>query len=97
LGGIDAANDVGRGTGLKTLVYRKFSYVGLTVERVNGSSSFRTLIAFTKLSNAVRAPLKPLGTPEARYLLEIDSGSRRTESKEDCQVEVRLPRGQSGA
>jgi hypothetical protein len=86
LGGIDVAKDVGRGTGLKTLVYRKSSDVGLTVERVNGSSSSKALIAFTKLSNAVRVPLKPVETPEARYLLEIDSGSRRTESKEDCQV-----------
>jgi hypothetical protein len=62
------------------------THVGLTVGRVNGSSSSRALIAFTKFSNAVRAPLKLVETAEARYLLETDSGSRRTESKEDCQV-----------
>ena len=86
MGGIDVAKDAGRRTGLKTLVYRKSSDVGLTVERVNGNSSSKALIAFTKLSNAVRAPLKPVETPETRYLLKMISGSRRTESKEDRQV-----------
>lgn len=63
MGGNDVAKDAGRGTGLKTLVYRKGSDVGLTVERVNGSSLSKALIAFTKLSNAVIAPLKPVETP----------------------------------
>ena len=86
LGGIDIAKDAGRGTGLKTLVYRKSSDEGLTVKRVNGSLSSKALIAFTKWSNAITASLKPVETPEERYLLEMDLGSQRTELKEDYQV-----------
>jgi hypothetical protein len=52
LGGIDAAKNGGRGTGLKTVMYRKSSDVGLTVEMVNGSSSPKALITFTKLSKS---------------------------------------------
>ena len=67
-------SEAGEDGRLTMLVCRRVSEMGPTMRRVRGrtSSSVLILMIFTRSSNAVIAPLKPVDTPKEIYSHDID-------------------------